>query len=56
MDFKRVMPENSPNLEAFGFMDQHVWNDFLQFVFIVKNPPKFDSPTEFKPFKVRVKV
>uniref|UniRef100_A0AC34QNY4 SSD domain-containing protein n=1 Tax=Panagrolaimus sp. JU765 TaxID=591449 RepID=A0AC34QNY4_9BILA len=51
MDLRRILPGNSTALRAFGFMDQHVWNDFLQYIFVMNNPPKFDDPEEFGQFK-----
>uniref|UniRef100_A0AC35G665 SSD domain-containing protein n=1 Tax=Panagrolaimus sp. PS1159 TaxID=55785 RepID=A0AC35G665_9BILA len=54
MDFKKILPQNSPSLVAFEFMEQHVWNDFLQFVFIVNKPPNFADENEYLPFREMV--
>lgn len=52
MDLRKILPNDSPNLKAFDFMDQHVWNDFLQYIFIMNNPPDFEDPHQFGRFRV----
>uniref|UniRef100_A0A914XY58 SSD domain-containing protein n=1 Tax=Panagrolaimus superbus TaxID=310955 RepID=A0A914XY58_9BILA len=54
MDFKKILPQNSASLQAFEFMEEHVWKDFLQFVFIVNKPPNFTDEKEYLPFREMV--
>uniref|UniRef100_A0A7E4VJB4 SSD domain-containing protein n=1 Tax=Panagrellus redivivus TaxID=6233 RepID=A0A7E4VJB4_PANRE len=54
MDFKRLVPKDSPSIVAFNYMDNHIWNDFLQFVFIVNKPPNFTASSEYLPFREMV--
>ncbi|KAH7719810.1 patched family protein [Aphelenchoides avenae] len=50
MDFRCMVPRNSPAIRGFDIVDL-LWNDFLQIVYIIKDAPDFDDEFEYKEFR-----
>jgi len=52
MDYRQILPKESKAIKGFDIMDL-IWNDFLQILFIIQNPPNFEDSEQFGEFKVK---
>uniref|UniRef100_A0A914HD77 Chloride channel protein n=1 Tax=Globodera rostochiensis TaxID=31243 RepID=A0A914HD77_GLORO len=50
MDYRRLLPRDSPALRGFNLMD-NIWMDFLQILYIIRRPPNFEDPKQYVKFK-----
>ncbi|KAI3415890.1 hypothetical protein GPALN_005454 [Globodera pallida] len=50
MDYRRLLPRDSPALRGFNLMD-NIWMDFLQILYIIRRPPNFEDPKQYAKFK-----
>ncbi|VDM46054.1 unnamed protein product [Toxocara canis] len=50
MDGKMLLPADSQSIEGIRIMSEVVWPDFLGINFIIRNPPNFSDPIEYKEF------
>uniref|UniRef100_A0A914KYS5 Uncharacterized protein n=1 Tax=Meloidogyne incognita TaxID=6306 RepID=A0A914KYS5_MELIC len=50
MDYRQILPKESKAIKGFDIMDL-IWNDFLQILFIIQQPPNFEDFEQFGEFK-----
>ncbi|CAK5036840.1 unnamed protein product [Meloidogyne enterolobii] len=50
MDYREILPKESKAIKGFDIMDL-IWNDLLQILFIIQNPPNFEDSEQFGEFK-----
>uniref|UniRef100_A0A915Q0F9 SSD domain-containing protein n=1 Tax=Setaria digitata TaxID=48799 RepID=A0A915Q0F9_9BILA len=55
VDGKMLLPPNSQSVEGIRIMNELVWPDYLSINYIVRNPPNFSDPTEYRNFTLMVK-
>ncbi|EJD75908.1 patched family protein [Loa loa] len=55
VDGKMLLPPNSQSIEGIRIMDETVWPDYLSINYIMRKPPNFSNPLEYRNFMLMVK-
>ncbi|VIO89346.1 Uncharacterized protein BM_BM4161 [Brugia malayi] len=55
VDGKMLLPPDSQSVDGIRIMDEIIWPDYLSINYIMRNPPNFSNPTEFRNFTLMVK-
>ncbi|CAG9540075.1 unnamed protein product [Cercopithifilaria johnstoni] len=55
IDGKMLLPPNSKSLEGIRIMDEIIWPDYLSINYIIRKPPNFSNPIEYRNFTLMVK-
>lgn len=53
LDYRKFLPNESKLSRGFDLVENNVWNDYLQEVFIINKAPDFTNKQEYKEFRVR---
>ncbi|MCP9265244.1 Patched domain-containing protein 3 [Dirofilaria immitis] len=54
VDGRMLLPPNSPSLEGIRIMDEIIWPDYLTINYIMRKPPNFSNPIEYRNFTLMV--
>ncbi|VDM94767.1 unnamed protein product, partial [Onchocerca ochengi] len=54
VDGKMLLPPDSQSLEGVRIMDEIVWPDYLSINYIMRKPPNFSNPIEYRNFTLMI--
>uniref|UniRef100_A0A0R3RKA9 SSD domain-containing protein n=1 Tax=Elaeophora elaphi TaxID=1147741 RepID=A0A0R3RKA9_9BILA len=55
VDGKMLLPPNSQSLEGIRIMNELIWPDYLSINYIIRKPPNFSDPIEYRNFTLMIK-
>ncbi|KJH42768.1 hypothetical protein DICVIV_11227, partial [Dictyocaulus viviparus] len=50
IDYRDLLPSDSPSRKGVHFMNDIVWPEFFNVLFFIEKPPRFDDPVEYQRF------
>ncbi|EPB75025.1 patched family protein [Ancylostoma ceylanicum] len=51
IDYRHLLPPDSPNNKGVHFMSDVVWFEFFNVLYFIEKPPRFDDPQSYQRFK-----